>query len=459
MEKKVNPKEQPIDIDLLPSGLRKEIEKMQQSILETMRIANKPSINMFIAEILKNRELQQTLTPTMNDRLQQIMEAEAKKFLDIWEKEKPTITKLEKTLREVAERIAREEESTRALEPYVKVVNSRSIDLIVDLFTKKPNDEMDIDFPIVKDGKQIGTETKKILLTRHRKKLPNGDIEGVIAWVGGALSGEGENMLFQTMMEYDPNKPDLAEFFIKSYVDRTGRSYAYDITKSIKQEVGKLRSATIRILDHGKKKSPLHDQEFNLIWGSNTPEKNKSYPSNKVVLYLTPFTQVMFREAGAYLYLSRLMVTVDKNKYRYARRLLKVFMWKKGLQHGWENCDNHKIADLLEEAEFPKLEYQAIKKDDQGSAIIDADGNHETETKRLRNPKQKIIIPFIENMNALSSVLTYEYVKGGEANWKEFSTGEIRVSWIKHPQENEVRPPIQRIPKPDTKRRRRGKKK
>lgn len=275
--------------------------------------------------------------------------------------------------------------------PYAKMINSWEVEGFSSCFHRKPNAKFEV------DGKVFDATTISVGRDRHAAAV----------WMGGTLKPVGIKLALFIQAKFEGQL--VITFTLQEFMKYAGLTHRKSAAEAVDTELQKLRMMNIEAWMGDKTR---FSGGFSL-WGT-------AYGNNRIVITLTQEGYSVFSRAKGFKYFPYGILTPSLLYNPNSLSLAAYFISQKAMNWGKQGCDIYDVLDTIDRAtDLPKPE--------------DVKNNHSSRYTQF------IIKPFERDMNAMSHIFSWEYIKGSGNSWKEFKTAAIKVTFINHPQDQLVR--------------------
>lgn len=272
----------------------------------------------------------------------------------------------------------------KALDPFVKIVNSGSIAGLMQCFNVKANGEREI------DGKTYAATQNQV----------SDKLQATITWIGGELKPGGVKLAHFIMANY--YGASIITFSLQDFMHYAKLPDRDKAAEMVMQESQKLASLQWLVEETGKRRP---GKGWFGLYGIY-------YKNNVITVTLTIEGEAMLKAARGFAYFPIDLLKRNLAKNPNSITLGAKLSYLKAMNWGKPNCDTYGTLWLI-----------------RGTDIPDPKDVKEYQFKNL------IITPFERDMNANQDIYSWEYVKGSGKNWKQFQIAVVKIVWKNHPQD------------------------
>lgn len=277
----------------------------------------------------------------------------------------------------------------KALDPFVKIVNSGSIAGLMQCFNVGSNGERDI------DGKTYTATQIQV----------SDKLQATITWIGGELKSVGIKLAHFIMANY--YGASIITFSLQDFMHYAGLSDRDKAAEMVMQESQKLASLQWLVEETSKRRT---GKGWFGLYGIY-------YKNNVITVTLTIEGEAMLKAARGFAYFPIDLLKRNLKDNPHSITLGSKLSYLKAMNWGKPNCDTYGALWLI-----------------RGTEIPDPEDVKEYQFKNL------IITPFERDMNANQDIYKWEYIQGSGDAWKQFQIAVVKIVWKNHPQDLLKRP-------------------
>lgn len=277
----------------------------------------------------------------------------------------------------------------KALDPFVKIVNSGSISGLMQCFNVKPNGER------ILDGKTHAATQIQV----------NDKLKTTITWIGGELKSVGIKLAHFIMANYTGSS--IMTFTLQDFMHYAGLPDRDKAAEMVMQESQKLASLQW-LVEETTKRRP--GKGWFGLYGVY-------YKNNVITVTLTIEGEAMLKAARGFAYFPIDLLKRNMKDNPHSITLGSKLSYLKAMNWGKPNCDTYGALWLIRGTEIRKPE--------------------EVKEHQFKN---LIITPFERDMDANQDIYKWEYIQGSGHHWKQFQIAVVKIVWKNHPQDLLKRP-------------------